>query len=139
MACVCGQYIDPGKCMYVRLISGCDRFTVASMSIFATNRARHTCDCGVKLSRADDIGMTKRQTTAIHRKPPQTTTNHRKPPHTTANHHKSPPEFGTIIRRYDRVPLKNGQTTTNHRKLPQTTTRIWDYRHSRAGEKQVSS
>ena len=44
------------------------------------------------------VGMTKRQTTAIHRKPP----------HTTANHHKPPPEFGTTIRRYDRVPLKNG-------------------------------
>ena len=43
-------------------------------------------------------GMTKRQTTAIHHKPPQTTANHHKPP----------------------------QTTTHHRKPPQTTTRIWD-------------
>ena len=67
-----------------------------------------------------NIGMTKRQTTANHHKPPQTTTNHRKPPQTTANHHKSPPEFGTIIRRYDGVPLKNDQTTANQCKpLPE--------------------
>ena len=65
------------------------------------------------------------QSTTNHHKPPQTTTNHRKPPHTTANHHKPPPEFGTIIRRYDRVPLKKRlyhrkppQTTANHRKPP---------------------
>ena len=68
------------------------------------------CHChSVSVSETESWkGMTKRQTTAIHHKPPQTTANHHKPPHTTANHHKPPPEFGTIIRRYDRVPLKNG-------------------------------
>ena len=45
-------------------------------------------------------GMTIRQTTANHHKPPQTTINHHKPP----------------------------QTTANHRKLPETTTIIWDGR-----------
>ena len=63
-------------------------------------------------------GMTKRQTTAHHRKPPQTTTNYRKPPHITANHHKSPPEFGTIgsVTRDDAG--KPPQTTANHCKPP---------------------
>ena len=50
------------------------------------------------------MGMTKRQTTA----------NHCKPPQTTANHRKSPPEFGTIgsVTRDDAG--KSPQTTANH-------------------------
>ena len=60
-------------------------------------------------------GMTIRQTTANHHKPPQTTTaNNHKPPQITANHHKPPPEFGTI-------GGENGEKQANHRKPPQTT------------------
>ena len=63
-------------------------------TIVVSSYCWHAC-----LSRQREArGMTKRQTTAIHHKPPQTTANHHKPP----------------------------QTTTHHRKPPQTTTRIWD-------------
>ena len=91
--------------------------------------------CTVAVTR----GMTKRQTTAIHHKPPQTTANHHKPPQTTT-HHRKPPQTTTRI--WDdntSVWPCAVKKRLNHRKPPQTTSRTWVYLYSCAGEKQVSS
>ena len=70
------------------------------------------------------FGMTIRQTTANHRKPPQTTTNHRKRPQTTTKWHKSPQTTTNHHQNLGRLVVKtveSRQTTANHRKPPQTT------------------